>query len=229
MNVYRHLLVPALLASAALTMGAPAGARVSAPTHPLIVALGDSITYGWLLPEPATQNYAALYADRVGVDIVNLAVPGYTCAQVRLRLSKMPPGATTVILNCGTNDIGGFGAERGGVPNGHHRIAPATRTALLAAEKDFRDIVSIVRRKEPYARIIAVTVRRWQRMTAPEDRRFVEDIIAWNTMVLTAPVHPVDISRDPRMYDPAYIQPDLIHPNVDGNSAIADDVYAVAH
>ncbi|HZZ01086.1 MAG TPA: GDSL-type esterase/lipase family protein, partial [Candidatus Baltobacteraceae bacterium] len=131
MSITRHLFVPALLASAAIAMSTRAAvpARAAGPSHRLIVALGDSITYGWALPQPATQNYASLYARRVGVKLVNLAVPGYTCAQVRLTLPKMPPDASTVILNCGTNDIGGFGAMHGGLPNGHHRIAPATQTA----------------------------------------------------------------------------------------------------
>lgn len=199
-------------------------AIAAAAPHPFVVALGDSITYGWALPDPSTQNYASLYADRVGAEIANLAVPGYTCAQVRVRLTRMPSGASTVILNCGTNDIGGFGAVNRGLPNGHHRISPATQRELFSAEKDFRDILSIVRKKEPNARIVVLTIRHWQRMTGPEDPRFAKDVTTWNAMIRKSGVHVVDISADPRMYQAEYIQSDLIHPNVEGNDAIADDV-----
>lgn len=199
-------------------------AIAAAAPHPFVVALGDSITYGWALPDPSTQNYASLYADRVGAEIANLAVPGYTCAQVRVRLTRMPSGASTVILNCGTNDIGGFGAVNRGLPNGHHRISPATQRELFSAEKDFRDILSIVRKKEPNARIVVLTIRHWQRMTGPEDPRFAKDVTTWNAMIRKSGAHVVDISADPRMYQAEYIQSDLIHPNVEGNDAIADDV-----
>lgn len=215
-----------LIFTCAVSVVGIAPGAAAAPRRPLVVALGDSITYGWSLPHPATQNYAASYARRVGGKLVNLAVPGFTCAQVRLTLSKMPPNASTVVLNCGTNDIGGFGATHGGLPNGHHRIAPATPTELSAAEKDFRDIISIVRKKESRARIIAITIRSWQRMTGPEDPRFAEDVSAWNAMIRATRVHVADIAADSRMYNPGFIQEDLIHPNVAGNAAIADDVFA---
>lgn len=209
----RALLVPALFCAVA-----------AASPHPFVVALGDSITYGWDLPDPSAQNYASLYAGRIGAELANLAEPGYTCAQVRVRLLRMPSGASTVILNCGTNDIGGFGAEHGGIPNGHHRIPPATQTELFSAEKDFRDILSTIRKKEPYARIVALTIRHWQRMTGPEDPRFAKDVTTWNAMIRNSGVHVVNIAADPRMYQSAYIRQDLIHPNVAGNEAIANDV-----
>ncbi len=209
----RVLLVPALFC-----------AVVGASRQPFVVALGDSITYGWALPDPSTQNYASLYAGSIGARLSNLAVPGYTCAQVRVRLPRMPAGASTVILNCGTNDIGGFGSVNGGLPNGHHRIAPATQRQLFSAEKDFTDILSAIRKKEPNARIIVLTIRHWQRMTGPEDPHFAKDVTTWNAMIRKSGVHVVDIASDPRMYQPGFIQEDLIHPNVAGNEAIANDV-----
>lgn len=221
----RRLRVLAVFCALVLETAPATGYPASADTpRRLVVALGDSITYGWDLPDPAQQNYAALYAHGIGARLVNLAIPGYTCAEVRERLSRMPGGASTVILNCGTNDIGGFGATKGHLPNGHHRIAPATQTELFSAEKDFRDIVSTVRKREQGARIIALTVRRWQRMTGPEDPRFAKDVSTWNAMIRKTGVNVVDIAADPRMYQGAYIKPDLIHPNAAGNAAIARDV-----
>lgn len=210
----------------ALVLPAICCAFIGASRHPFVVALGNSITYGWALPHPSAQNYAAVYARRIGGRLDNLAVPGYTCAQVRERLPRMPAGASTVILNCGTNDIGGFGAVKGSLPNGHHRIPPATQRQLFSAEKDFKDILSIVRKKEPHARILALTIRHWQRMTGPEDPRFAKDVSTWNAMIRQSGVHVVDIAADPRMYQGPFIKPDLIHPNVAGNAVMADDVFA---
>lgn len=225
--VTRHLLVPAALCGVLLgAIGASAQTHAAVAPRKLLIALGDSITYGWALPDPATQNYAVLYARRIGDKLVNLAVPGYTCAQVRERLPRMPPGASTVILNCGTNDIGGFGAKNGGLPNGHHRIAPATQRELFAAEKDFTDILSTVRKRETGARIVVLTVRHWQRMTGPEDDRFSKDVTTWNAMIKKSGAKVVDVAADPRMYQAGYVQEDLIHPNVAGNKAIANDVLA---
>ena len=201
--------------------------QAGAQPPPFVVAFGDSITYGYRLPHSATQNYAAQYARLVGGKLVDLAVSGYTCADVaRHELRKMPPRATTVIVYCGTNDIGGFGPSAGSLPNGHYRVAPATRTELLAAEKAFKNIISTIRQKEPNAQVVALTVRRWQRMTGPEDPRFARDVTAWNAMIRTQRVRVVDIAEDPRMYQAKYIQEDLIHPNLAGSTAIADDVLA---
>lgn len=180
------------------------------------------------MPHPPTQNYAAVYARRIGAKLVDYAVPGYTCLDIaREDYAKMPSGASTVILNCGTNDIGGFGPSAGELPNGHHRIPPATPAKLLISEKAFKDIVAIVRRKEPKAQIVAITVRSWQRMTGPEDPRFAKDVTAWNVMIGKLHVRVVDIAADRRMYEAAFIQADLLHPNVAGNDVIAGDVFAV--
>jgi lysophospholipase L1-like esterase len=205
-------------------------AYAGAAPRPLVVALGDSITYGWRLPHPPTQNYAALYARRIGGNLADLAVPGYTCADIgREELPRMPPGAAIVILNCGTNDIGGFGAAPGGMPSGRHRVPPATQAKLQAAQDSFRGLLSAIRQREPHARIIAITVRHWQRMTGPEDPRFALDVTEWNAMIRSAHVAVADIAADPRMYQLAFIQPDLLHPNVAGNAVIADDTFAAMH
>ena len=62
-------------------------------------------------------------------------------------------------------------------------------------------------------------------MTAPESPQFAKDVSAWNAMLLRTGLHVVDISSDPRMYEPKYILPDILHPNVEGNAAIASDFH----
>jgi lysophospholipase L1-like esterase len=191
---------------------------------PLVVALGDSITYGYGLPSPQTQNYAARYARRIHGRLYNLAMPGYQCDDVANdEIPKMPRGASIVILNCGANDVGGFGFTPLGKPDGRVRTAPANDAELKNAEGSFARALVLIRKKEPTAAIYLVNLRHWQRMTGPESLQFERDVSAWNAMLAATGLRVVDISNDPRMYRAEFVQDDLLHPNVAGNDAIAGD------
>jgi lysophospholipase L1-like esterase len=193
---------------------------------PLIVALGDSITSGYGLPSPPTQSYAARYTARVHGHLINLAIPGSQCDDVaNNELPKMPRGASIVILNCGSSDVGGFGFTAEGKPEGTTHTAPANDAELAEAEKAFAHSLALIRAKEPEATIYLVNLRHWQRMAGQESRQFAKDVNAWNAMLARTGLHVVDISNDPRMYLPAYFLPDLLHPNVEGNAAIASDFH----
>ncbi len=197
---------------------------VLSTTVPIVVALGDSITYGYGLPSPQTQNYAARYARHVRGRLFNFATPGYQCDDVvNDEIPKMPRDASVVILNCGTNDVGGFGFTPGGTPNGRVRTAPANDAELGAAERAFARALILIRKTEPKATIYLVNLRHWQRMTGPESPQFERDVSAWNAMLASTGLHVIDISNDPRMYRAEFFQTDLLHPNVAGNDAIAGD------
>ncbi len=197
---------------------------LSALTAAIVVALGDSITYGYGLPKPATQSYAAIYAHRTRATLVNLAVPGTQCDDVvNSQIPKVPRGASIVILNCGANDIGGFGLTPEGKPDGTMRTAPANNAELALAKRTCLHAIASIRAKAPNARIYLVDLRHWQRMTGPEAPQFAKDVDAWNAMLRATGLRVVDISSDRRMYDVRYILPDLLHPNVEGNEAIASD------
>jgi lysophospholipase L1-like esterase len=193
---------------------------------PIVVALGDSITYGYGLATPSTQNYAARYARHIRGTIVNLAVPGYQCEDVvNNEIPAMPRGAAVVILNCGVNDVGGFGFTPEGKPDGTKRTAPANDAELAAAQRAFAHALPLIRRKEPWAMIYVVNLRHWQRMTGVEAPQFARDVNAWNAMLAATGLAVVDLSGDPRMYLSAYFQADLLHPNAEGNAAIASDFH----
>jgi lysophospholipase L1-like esterase len=212
-----------------LRLAASAAAEQALASRPLIIALGDSITYGFGLPHPSTQNYAVQYARRMHSRVVDLAVPGYACVDVMQReVPKMPPGGSVVIVNCGTNDIGGFGFSADGLPDGHKRAAPATVHELQDSERTFTRMLSEIRKSERNASIIVLTLRHMQRMTGVEDSRFAADVDEWNKFIRIDGVRVVDISADRRMYQPMYFQQDLIHPNLAGNEAILDDLGAAA-
>jgi lysophospholipase L1-like esterase len=201
-------------------------ALMLAATIPLVVALGDSVTYGYGLPVPATQNYAALYTRRIHGSLVNLAVPGAQCDDVvDNQIPKMPRGASIVILNCGINDVGGFGLTAEDKPDGVKRTAAASQGELAAAQQAFAHALALIRRAEPGAKIYVVNLRHWQRMTGPEARQFAQDVSAWNAMVAASGLSVVDVSGDPRMYQLDFFRADLLHPNTEGNAAMASDFH----
>jgi lysophospholipase L1-like esterase len=191
---------------------------------PLVIALGDSVTYGYGLPSPSTQNYAAQYVQRIHGKLVNLAVPGVQCDDVANdQIPKMPRGASIVILNCGINDIGGFAMTAENKPDGSKHTAPANDAELAAAKRDFARVLARIRAQEPGATILLVNLRHWQRMSGGESAQFTKDVSGWNAMLAATGLRVVDISSDARMYEPAYFQADILHPNIKGNAAIAGD------
>jgi lysophospholipase L1-like esterase len=212
MKIFSLPLIIALLAGSGNAVPAT-GAR-----EPLVVALGDSITYGYGLPSPATQSYAALYAASIGATLKNLAVPGAVCQDVLDRqIARMPAQAAIVIVNCGTNDVGGFDFTPARVT----RAPAATDAELAGYERVFAKVLARVRAKEPAARIYLINLRHWERIGAAEPPQFAKDVNVWNAMLVATHVPVVDITDDARMYDLAYFQHDELHPNVAGHKVIA--------
>ena len=81
------------------------GTLAPADSRPYLLALGDSITQGFVVGSPSLA-WPAVVAARMGLDVVNQGVAGYTFDRASLRgLSAMrgaPPAAITVAY--GTND-----------------------------------------------------------------------------------------------------------------------------
>lgn len=191
---------------------------------PLVIALGGSVAFGFGLSSPATQNYAAVFSRSIHGRLRNLAVPGSQCEDViDNQIPRMPPRAAIVILDCGTNDIGGFGYTPDGKPDGTRRTAPANDAELAAAERQFRKALALIRRAEPAARVYVLNLRAWQRMNGAQAPQFARDVKQWNAMVTASGLRVVDLNGDSRMYRAAYIQRDLVHPNARGSAAIAED------
>jgi acyl-CoA thioesterase I len=218
MSMHRSILrALAALAVVALCAGVTPPATSAAP---LVVALGDSITYGFGLPSRTTQNYAALYTASLGGKLVNLGQPGYACQDVlENEIPHMPSGAAVVILYCGINDVGGFDFTPAKVT----RAPAATGAELAASEKSFANVLAAVRAKEPAAKVYLLNLRHWQNIGGTEPRQFAKDVDAWNAMLVATHQHVIDICGDARMYDPANFRYDDIHPNVAGSKAMAAD------
>lgn len=89
------------------------GTAAPAPRRGYLLALGDSITQGFVVGCPSL-SYPALLSAELGLDLVNQAVCGYVFDQKTLTgikaLRKEPPAAITVAY--GTNDWGCEGSGK---------------------------------------------------------------------------------------------------------------------
>ncbi|MGE0054656.1 MAG: arylesterase [Hyphomicrobium sp.] len=111
----RLLLVLALFAAPALTMISQQ-TKADSPPSVTLVAFGDSLTAGYMLPPGdsfPSQLQVALAAKGYKVNVINAGVSGDTSAGGLQRLDwSMQPGVEGVILELGAND-----ALRGIDPN----------------------------------------------------------------------------------------------------------------
>lgn len=75
------------------------------PPGAVVIALGDSLTFGTGAPPEA--SYPAELARLTGWDVVDAGVPGHTAAQARERLPALleTAGAQLLILSIGGNDF----------------------------------------------------------------------------------------------------------------------------
>jgi acyl-CoA thioesterase-1 len=97
------------LAAFSLTLTIAIAAPPAAATPIKIVALGDSLTAGFGLPEKdgfVPRLEAALSVDGVGAKVANAGVSGETAADGLARLDwSVPAGTDAVIVELGANDM----------------------------------------------------------------------------------------------------------------------------
>jgi lysophospholipase L1-like esterase len=211
-------------AFAAVALFALETVATSASGAPIVVSLGDSIAYGFGVPSRATQSYAALYAASIGGTLVNLGERGTICQDViDHQVARLPSSAAIVILNCGTNDVGGFDFAP---PDNVTPAAAASPAELEASQKSFTRLVKLLRAKAPGATIYLVNLRHWQRIRGPEPTQVARNVDVWNAMLAATGLRVIDLAGDVRMYDPANFLSDEIHPNVAGNKIIAGKLEA---
>ncbi len=101
----RHIAAVCTAALIAATIAA--SARAQTPVH--IVALGDSLTAGYGLPNQdgfVPRLQAALAANGAGAEVANAGVSGDTAADGLARLDwSVPQGTDAVIVELGANDM----------------------------------------------------------------------------------------------------------------------------
>lgn len=174
-----------------------------------IVFLGDSITAGFGLEKSAA--YPALIqelAKKQGLEwkCINAGLSGDTTTggvrRVKL-LTKRPRNIDLIIIALGGND-------------GLRGIAPA------ATQKNLLEIIATVQEKQPDAKIILAGIEVPANMGADYKEKFLATFqkVAQKTKVSFYPSLIEGISGDPKMN-----QPDMIHPNQEGQKVIAAKLF----
>ena len=106
---WRYALVQILLAGALGLFGETIAAPACAQTPIRVVALGDSLTAGYGLPDKdgfVPQLQAALTAKGAAAEVQNAGVSGDTASDGLARLDwSVPDGTDAVILELGANDM----------------------------------------------------------------------------------------------------------------------------
>lgn len=193
---------PPATAGAVVTVATPS----PAPGPPVLVTVGDSYTDGRLEP----GGWAPILADRLGVELANLAIggSGYAWADARAVGSMfptqvatgLPVDAAVVVVFGGINDVSS--AEPG----------PSVTEAARAT-------FATVRRLAPRAALVVVGPQ-WYNATPPALASQHRDRVRAAALEFGATW--IDPLTEAWFADPALIGPDGVHPNAAGQRVIAD-------
>lgn len=226
----RRLLMGVALLCGLLVLGAARDATLfTAHAHTIrgrgaatIVALGDSITYGWPYQGRRRDPWTAVLARRLHERIVNAGIPGNAVGILRCRSCGAPAvkrlwrdalsvrGIRTLIVMEGIND-----ALHGG--SAHEIIHGLRWIARQAHAHGVRVIAGTLlpcgsyRRHTVAAERIREAVNHWIRTT-----RVFDGVVDF-ARVMRDP-------RDPLRLNPAYDSGDGLHPNLRGYRVMGDAV-----
>lgn len=173
------------------------------------MVLGDSITSGYGLQDPARETYPALLSQKIAqagwsYQLVNAGVSGDTTAGGLGRIQwVMKGGADVLIVALGGND-------------GLRGVAPATTASNLSG------IIQEARRHQPNVSIILAGMRMPESMGAAFVRSYATIFpdVATRGKVSLIPYFLQGVGGVPR-----FNQPDLIHPTAEGQRVIAETVW----
>jgi acyl-CoA thioesterase-1 len=186
-----------------------AGSGLRAAEPRTIVFLGDSITAGYGLENPADEAYPALIRKKIQAEglayrVVNAGVSGDTTAGGLRRLDWILRQTVDVLVVA----LGGNDGLRG--------VDPAVTRANLQA------IIDRARARSPGIRIVLAGMQMPVNMSEDYRRDFqaIYAPLAEQNATVLVPFLLEGIGADP-----AFNQPDLIHPTARGQSVIAATVW----
>lgn len=221
-------LAVASVLTAALSGGVapPAIAEQAPPTAPVLVGVGDSITYGTGTPNPPATSYICRTADLLSMRCVDLGVPGALTGRIGEEVQLIPLDASIVVIYAGTNDVAAS-SERSASP-----AEAVHRTQYF--EPGFDVLVASVRARVPLARLIVITVRdfgrvqKYFKLTDPlhDADNFTAAVHEWDahlrTVAASAGAEVLDLETDAQWYAPdEYGAPGEIHPDNRGSARLA--------
>lgn len=180
-----------------------------AAAEPTIVFLGDSLTAGYGLQNPATEAYPALIQEKLRAAglphrVVNAGISGDTTAGGLRRLNWLLRQPVDVLVIA----LGGNDGLRG--------LDPAVTSANL------QGIIDRTRAKYPAARLVLAGMQMPANMSEEFTRTYREifpELAKANNIAL------IPFLLEGVGADPALNQPDLIHPTAEGQKRIADNVW----
>ncbi|MEV1025186.1 SGNH/GDSL hydrolase family protein [Streptomyces sp. NPDC050264] len=105
------------------------GTLEPAPPQPLWVVYGDSITQGWSVSEPGLA-WGSLVAERLGLDLVNLAFAGAARGEVLAADAVAGSGAAAVAIAWGTNAWSSLPTDAGAIAETARLFLTAVRQGL---------------------------------------------------------------------------------------------------
>jgi acyl-CoA thioesterase I len=201
---WRRAVVQIVAAAACYVIGGTALAPAYAQAAVKIVALGDSLTAGYGLPDKdgfVPQLQAALTAKGLAAEILNAGVSGDTASDGLARLDwSVPPGTDAVILELGANDM-----LRGISPD-------ATRQAL--------DMI-LSRLTERHIAVLLCGMRAAPNL-GPEYGQAFERIYPELAAKYAVPLYPFFL--DGVAADPGMTQHDGLHPDAAGVGVIVQRI-----
>ena len=197
------------LASVAVGNLATNGSLEEAPARGYLLALGDSITQGFVVGHPS-KSWPARVARALGVDLVNQAISGHHFDVRTLRgmrvLREHPPVA--IVVAYGTNDWAHTDRERDLVENMTKYLS---RLADRFHDTPVYVVSPIWRADEDEPRPHGLTLERWRAMIAEECTRLGLRYVDGANLVPA---------------DTALFADGRLHPDADGAAHLAEGVLA---
>ena len=221
--------------------------RVSALPQKQLVALGDSISYGYNLGpnnnQPSTYAFPYLIGEATNEKVQDLSVPGATSSDLLNLLQTSPQvdaavrGASTVTIDIGSNDLLQIASADGLLSPSPPVLTTAEQNQFAAAIQKFSAnlprILAIVHQFAPKANVVLYNLYDpFSSQTAPALHALAEQMIAPENQIITAvatqaglPVVDAYSLFDNRQ---AYlVLPGDVHPTILGQAVLAIVGYGV--
>ncbi|MGC8485229.1 MAG: SGNH/GDSL hydrolase family protein [Candidatus Baltobacteraceae bacterium] len=212
------LFILAILLLAACSSGSSAGLAIppigAPPTPGAIAFVGDSITAGVMLPggggtanprQRSPDAFPYLVGTALKVPVFNLGIGGELIGQaITDEVPNIPANVQTVVTFLGTNNVT-FGAESASV--------------VTEAESEETALIKSIRARVPAACLVLITLPNgpyapW--MWANENQ--------FDAFLLGLKMDTLDLRTESWTTDGSNFEPDGVHPNLSGNSDLAQGV-----
>ncbi|MCF8565171.1 SGNH/GDSL hydrolase family protein [Alicyclobacillus tolerans] len=226
--------------SPAVAMADTTGAPVTAQ-HGSLVALGDSISYGYNLGpnnlQPSTEAFPNLLAKLNQDTVQNLAVPGWTSGDLLAALQNNSSfqsavkSAKVVTVDIGSNDLLGLASTDGLLTSLNPSLTAQQQSQFAAAiaqfAKNLPDIINRVHSLNPSAYIVLYNLYDpFDATLLPGLHNLAEKLIGQENQIIsqTAATSHLTVANAYQAFNgrqAVFVRPLDVHPTVYGQDALA--------